>query len=137
MEKAQRAYHNFKNANAEFRQASSNFRSRWPAIYSIHGSRLSRAYNDSHQRMINAYQRRNRAHAAFVRHALKFGIKNASVNNMKKLLNQVMYAPPNRPGGFGGLGYEMTALRWRKKPNRAKSVSPARRRSPMRRAHSA
>jgi hypothetical protein len=31
----------------------------------------------------------------------------------------------------------MTALRWRKKPNRAKSASPARRRSPMRRAHSA
>jgi hypothetical protein len=42
--------------------------------------------------MINAYQRRNRAYDAFVRHASKFGIQNTSVNNMKKLLISMVAA---------------------------------------------
>jgi len=146
MERAQKAYRNFKNADAAFRSASANFKSRWPVVfYKYFGHSLNAAtekmnkeYHNSHQRMLNAYTRREKAYNNFINAAKPFNIPVKNVNTMKFALNQIkLYRPPNKPGGFGGLGYEEVMLRWRKKPNRAKSASPGRRRSPLKRAHSA
>jgi hypothetical protein len=129
MERALKAYRNYKNANAEFLRASANFKSRWPITLYRTSGHLNRAYRNSHQQMINAYARRDRTYYNFISAARKFKVTGNTVNKIKNSLIQAKYAPPNRPGGFGGIGYEMTALRWRKKPSRAKSASPARRHS--------
>ena len=144
MERAQKAYRNYKNANKAFREASAQLRKigfmselkYFPNIGPKQAQSMNIKYQKAHQNMINAYKRRNNAHTLLRKLAYNFGIIGGNVNQVKNLLNQIMYAPPNRPGGFGGIGYEMTALRSRKKPNRTKSASP-RRRSPLKRAHSA
>jgi hypothetical protein len=144
MERAQKAYRNYKNANKAFREASAQLRKigflselkYFPNIGPKQVQSMNITYQKAHQNMINAYKRRNTAYTQLTNLAQKFKILITTVNQMKRALNHIEYAPPNRPGGFGGLGYEMVALRWRKKPNRAKSASP-RRRSPLKRAHSA
>jgi len=144
MERAQKAYRNYKNANKAFREASTQLRKigflselkYFPNIGPKEAQNMNKVYQKAHQNMINAYRRRTNAHAVLSGLAYKFGVAGGNANQMKNILNQIKYAPPNRPGGFGGFGYEMAALRWRKKPNRAKSASP-RRRSPLKRAHSA
>ena len=144
MERAQKAYRNYKNANKAFREASARLRKigfmselkYFPNIGPKQAQSMNITYQKAHKNMINAYKRRNNAHTVFRNLASKFRITGGTVNQVKNLLNQIGYAPPKRPGGFGGFGYEMAALRWRKKPNRAKSASP-RRRSPLKRAHSA
>jgi len=143
MERAQKAYRNYKNANKAFREASAQLRKigflselkYFPNIGPKQVQSMNITYQKAHQNMINAYKRRNMAYTQLTNLAQKFKIPITTVNQMKRALNHIEYAPPNRPGGFGGFGYEMTALRWRKKPNRAKSASP-RRRSPLKRAHS-
>ena len=143
MERAQKAYRNYKNANKAFREASAQLKKigfmselkYFPNIGPIQAKSMNKTYQKVHQNMINAYRRRNNAHNVLSGLAYKFGIRGGNANQMKNALNQIKYAPPNRPGGFGGFGYEMAALRWHKKPNRAKSASP-RRRSPLKRAHS-
>ena len=143
MERAQKAYRNYKNANKAFREASAQLRKigflselkYFSNIGPKQVQSMNITYQKAHQNMINAYKRRNMAYTQLTNLAQKFKIPITTVNQMKRALNHIEYAPPNRPGGFGGFGYEMTALRWRKKPNRAKSASP-RRRSPLKRAHS-
>ena len=143
MERAQKAYRNYKNANKAFREASAQLRKigfmselkYFPNIGPKQVQSMNITYQKAHQNMINAYKRRNMAYTQLTNLAQKFKIPITTVNQMKRALNHIEYAPPNRPGGFGGFGYEMTTLRWRKKPNRAKSASP-RRRSPLKRAHS-
>jgi len=145
MERAQKAYRNYKNANKAFREASAQLRKigfmselkYFPNIGPKQVQSMNITYQKAHQNMINAYRRRSNAHAVLRKLASKFRITGGNVNQVKNLLNRIEYAPPNRPGGFGGFGYEMTSLRWRKKPNRAKSASPARRRTPVKRASSA
>jgi hypothetical protein len=136
MERAQKAYRNFKQANAAFRAATANLRKReyitelmrFPNLARDPRTRiLANEYNKAHQNVRNAFVRRTKAHNALVKEAANIGVRNASVVN--RMRNMLKYAPPNRPGGFGGIEYEMTALRWRKKPNRAKSASPKRRRA--------
>jgi hypothetical protein len=144
MERAQKAYRNYKNANKAFREASAQLRKigfmselkYFPNIGPKQAQSMNITYQKAHQNMINAYKRRNMAYTQFTNMAQKFKIPITTVNQIKRALNHIEYAPPSRPGGFGGLGYEMVALKWRKKPNRAKSASP-RRRSPLKRAHSA
>jgi hypothetical protein len=145
MERAQKAYRNYKNANKAFREASKHLRGLgymselkyFPNIGPAQVQRMNKEYHKAHQNMINAFNRRNKAHLQLAHLAYKFKIPMTNnVNQVRNALVRVKYAPPNRPGGFGGFGYEMTALRWHKKPNRAKSASP-RRRTPMKRAHSA
>jgi hypothetical protein len=132
MERAQKAYRNYKNANAAFLRASANFKLRWPAVlYSPYGS-VGKAYHAAHQRMINAYQRRWKAHNSLINQAAKFGIRYGTANQIRNMLEHIKYAPPSSRGGFGGIGYELTSLRWRKKPARATSVSPKRRVNPKR-----
>jgi hypothetical protein len=141
MERAQKAYRNYKNANRAFREASAQLRKigfmselkYFPNIGPKQVQSMNIIYQKAHKNMINAYKRRNNAHTVLRNLAFKFGITGGNVNQVKNLLNRIKYAPPTRPGGFGGIGYEMAALRWRKKPTSAKSASP-RRRSPLKRA---
>ena len=139
----ERAFRNYKNANEAFRRASANVQSRWPTyLYNLKNEQiLKKEYQNAHQRMLNAYQRRSNAAHAFRVALNRSGLRIRGANSMTayQVMNAInrMYAPPNRPGGFGGVIYEATALRWRKKPNRAKSASPGRRRTPLKRPHSA
>lgn len=144
MERLVKPFRNYKNANEAFRRASANVHSRWPTY--LYGPRnqaiLKKEYQTAHQRMLNAYQRRSNAAHAFHVALGRSGLRIPGANRMTayQIMNAVnrMYAPPNRPGGFGGSMYEAAALRYRKKPNRAKSASPnRRRRSPVKRASSA
>lgn len=143
MQRAQRAYRNFKKADTAFKRASANLHKSqyisnliyFPNVTPRQAETLRQEYKKVHQNVLNAYARRNKAHAVFVQAAGKFMTLNNNripVNQIKNDLNQLKYAPPNRPGGFGGIGYEMAAMRWRKKPARAVSVSPKRRVSPKR-----
>ena len=146
MERAQKAYRNFKAADTAFRKVSKNLHNRqyvsnltwFPSVSYGQLATLRQEYQKVHQNLLNAYVRRNKAHKEFINAAKKFITINnrTTVNQIKNALNQLAYAPPNRPGGFGGIEYEMAAMRWRKKPNRTKSASPKRRRSPLKRASS-
>lgn len=142
MERLQRAFRNFKRANETFRRESANVQSRWPtSLYWPRVKEYNRQYQNAHERMLVAHDRRTNAAANF-RSALResgIRIRNAhrlSANQIMNIVNR-RFAPPNRPGGFGGIEYELASLRWRKKPNRTKSASPKRRRSPIKRASSA
>jgi hypothetical protein len=153
MDRVQRTFRNFKNANETFQRASARYKNLtkrlqgWMIAASVSNIRPNfkeertrniRSLKQVHQNMLNTHQRRTNAGNAF-RHAVQgIQLRNKNKMNAYQIMNAInrMYVPPNRPGGFGGIEYEAAALRWRKKPNRAKSASP-RRRSPLRRSHSA
>ena len=71
MERAQKAYRNYKNANKAFREASAQLRKigfmselkYFPNISPKEVERMNKTYQKAHQNMINAYKRRNAAHA--------------------------------------------------------------------------
>lgn len=154
MDRVQRTFRNFKKANEDFQRASTRYKNLTKRLQgwliASHVSSYIRpnfaeerrrnigSLKQVHQNMLNTHQRRTSAGAAF-RYAVQgIQLRNKNKMNAYQIMNAInrMYAPPSRPGGFGGIEYEAAALRWRKKPNRAKSASP-RRRSPLKRAHSA
>jgi hypothetical protein len=71
MERAQKAYRNYKNANKAFREASAQLRKigfmselkYFPNISPRQVQNMTITYQKAHQNMINAYKRRNAAHA--------------------------------------------------------------------------
>jgi hypothetical protein len=153
MDRVQKTFRNFKNANEGFKRASERYKNLtkriqgWLLAAGVSGyirpnfaqerNRNIQSLRGVHQTMLNAHERRTLAGNAF-RHAISgIQIRNKNKMNAYQIMNAInrMYAPPSKPGGFGGVEYETVALRWRKKPNRAKSASP-RRRSPLKRAHS-
>jgi hypothetical protein len=154
MERVQRTFRNFKKANEDFQRASARYKNLTKRAQGwLIAARVSNyirpnfaqertrnlgSLKSAHQNMLNTHERRTIAGGAFRRAINGIQISNKNKMNAYQIMNAInrMYAPPSRPGGFGGVEYEAAALRWRKKPNRAKSASPARRRSPLKRAHS-
>jgi hypothetical protein len=154
MDRVQRNFRNFKKANEDFQRASARYKNLTKRAQGwLIAARVSNyirpnfaeerrrnigSLKSAHQNMLNTHQRRANAGAAFRYAVSRIQLRNKNKMNSYQIMNAInrMYAPPSRPGGFGGIEYEAAALRWRKKPNRAKSASP-RRRSPLRRAHSA
>jgi hypothetical protein len=155
MDRVQRNFRNFKKANEDFQRASARYKNLtkrlqgWMVASSVSSyirpnfaeerRRNIKSLNQVHQNMLNTYQRRASTGAAFRYAVSRIQLRNKNKMNAYQIMNAInrMYAPPSRPGGFGGIEYETAALRWRKKPNRAKSASPARRRTPLKRASSA
>lgn len=154
MDRVQKTFYNFKIANENFMRASAHYKNMTKRNQGwLTAARVShyirpnfakeRALNigylkNAHQNMLNAYQRRTNAGTAF-RHALNgIQLRNKNKLNAYQIMNAIsrLFAPPSIPGGFGGIEYETAAIRRRKKPARTKSASPARRRSPLKRAHS-
>ena len=154
MDRVQRTFRNFKKANEDFQRASARYKNLtkraqgWLIAASVshyirpnfaqERTRNIGSLKSAHQNMLNTYQRRTNTGSAFRSAVNGIQIRNKNKMNAYQIMNAInrMYAPPSSHGGFGGIEYEAAALRWRKKPNRAKSASPARRRSPLKRAHS-
>jgi hypothetical protein len=147
MDRVQRTFRNFKNANEEFQRASARYKNLtkrlqgWLIASTVSNIRPNfaeerrrniRSLSQVHQNMLNTHQRRTTTGNAFRRAVNGIQLRNKNKMNAYQIMNAInrMYAPPSRPGGFGGIEYDAAALRWRKKPNRVKSASP------LKRAHS-
>lgn len=84
MERAQRAYRNFKNANAAYISASNN----------LYHARYNRGAVQ--QTMVNAYKRRHTALKEFMNATKNLGIpRGLDPNNTKRALNLIAYPPVN------------------------------------------
>jgi len=158
MDRVQRSFPAFEKANENYQRASARYRNLserlkgWMVAGGVstyirpnfkeERNRNIRSLKGAYQNMLNTYQKRANAGARFRYDVSVSNLKIPNKNRMTayQIMNilQRRFAPPNKPGGFGGVEYETAALRWRKKPNRVKSVSPVRRRrTPVRRPRSA